>query len=538
MAERFNERVQLGGVATGLGAAGASLSLVDKLEGFKTQAFGAAEQRAIQRGAQEARETALVRMGGITQAPEFKEVGFFGSVEAQAHNKTLRAGYLASLDNDNRAAISDISARNSDNLIKFNDEMESYAKSVINSVDPSIRQLVAQDLEQKIITARGKVQAADIKRQKDISLGQIELAAQDTLDDSLLSAREGDITASGQSLQDLFAIYDGQVESGLLIPSEAELKKRDAELKVTREVMIGGVKQKIKDGDFNGAIEAIVKTRERVPKGFTIEEHDEVITAMTSEVNEALSLNNKLEDEERELSKSAQQSEFVSLYTGIAQGTNNVQDVLRKLNDGKISPEQATKLTNILNTRGKGIDDWSLVTRIQDAIENGEDARDTIIANSGTNLTEATAASLLAKNDQEEDTESPLQTNLAKRGRAFIKQSMRVTGPFGALDQEAERRMAQAVRDYDDRVLAGEDPWVVADQLVGKDDLERAPNPMFGTKDNLENALQLLNDASLTNQIDDDTYNFQFGLIERLKALQDNINSFDKARKESVNANR
>jgi len=538
MAERFNQQVNLQPIDTRSGAASALLSLADRLEGFKQQALQKAGEQAIERGVKKAGQTELQKKDGITQVPSFKREGFFGSIEAQAHNKALKNAYIASLDNDNREAITRIATENPDNLINFNEQINSYRKAVIGSVDPSVRQLVQIDIDNKISSVRSKIQANEIQKQRNIAIAETERAAQSLLDESLVAARSGDMYSSAERLQDLFAIYDGQVESGIITVPEMQIKKRDAELKATRETIIGGVKQMMTDGNYNGAIEAIVKFREKVPKGFTISEHDEIIKSMTSEVNESLSLHNKMEDAEKKLVSKGQNEKSVELFTGILNGTRTVNDVISALNNGKITQEQASTLTTTLNSRGRGIDDWSLVTRIQDSIRDGEDMRKTIMANSGSNLSESTAASLMKENDQSEDDESLLKTSYVKRAEGFITQSMKVTGPFGALDQESEKRLALARRNFSERVLAGEDAWKVADELVGKDDFVRASNPMFGNKQNLEQALEMLNNAISTNQIDDDTYNFEFNKIEKLIQLRDTIQAFDKSRKDAENANR
>lgn len=536
MAERFNQKVQLQPIPTQTGAAQGLMSVAQRLEGFKSQFMGTAVQAAKQRGISGAQQVEFEKQDGVTQAPEFKDVGFFGSVEAQAHNKVLKAAYLASLDNDNREAIARIGAENPDDLIKFNDQIAAYRNAVIKSVDPSIRQIVQQDLDKKIISTRTSVQRADIKKQRENAIAQTEFSANALLDDALVSARSGDLMDSAEKLQDLFALYDSQVDSGMITTTESQIKKRDAEFKATQETVVGGIKGLMQQGKFLESVDAIVKFREKTPKGFTLDEHDKVITALTSELNETLALENKLEDQEKELVAQGQKSKSVELFSRILKGQATANDVISAMDNRQVNQEQATKLINTLNTRGRGVDDWVMVAQIQDAIRSGEDMTDTIISNAGTNLTEATATSLLKANVEEEDDESILKKSSVKRAEGFIRQSMKVTGPFGALDQEAEKRLAIARRNFSERVMNGENEWDVADELVGKDDFDRAANPMFGNKQNLEQSIELLNNALMTNQIDDDTYNFEFNKTETLKKLRDNIEAFDKSKKEALNA--
>jgi hypothetical protein len=540
MAERFRETINLQPVDTRTGAAQAALSLADQLEDFKTLATQAAGQQALERGTTRAAGTELVTKDGITQAPKLDKVGFFGSIEATAHNKALRGAYLASLSNDITESVNRLETENPADLLNFNDSVRGLSKGILSGVDPSARQDVSVFLDGKITAARTRVHRANRAADRVEATAQMQLAANNAADESQAAARDGDLIGSGEKLLEFNTIIDTMVESGLMTVPEAEVKRRDADFNSTKETLLGGVNALIREGKINEAIEVIEKTRDKIPGGFTTDEHDEVVGGMIAELNESISLSNKIEDGEDAALKTAQENSYAELFTGIASGTATAQDVIKATKSKAITVEQGSKLLTTLNSRGKGSTDWSLVLGLHQDIREGRDVTGTVIANVGSNLTETQGLQILDRQLQAKEARvnSKHFTNDPnyKQAESFVRRKMRVTGPFGALDTEAESRLADAERELFESVRAGENPWAVADLLIGLDDVNQAPNPMFGSKENLDLSLERLNEAKLSNQIDDDTYNFEFRKIERLQQMIAINQEYTKARKAAADA--
>lgn len=542
MAQRFQEQVNLQPVDTSTGGAQAALSLADRLSDFKTMAMQEAGAQAVARGKASAAKTELVKEDGITQPPEKKSESFFGRIENITHNKALQGAYLASLSNDINDSVSAIETENSADLLKFNDSIAALSKGILSGVDPASRRKVSTFMDSKISAARGRVHKRNQAANKADATAMMQIAANSAADDSQALARAGDLVGSAEMLNEYFTINNAMVEAGLMEPVEAATKRREVEFNATRENLIGTVDRRMQAGDIQGAVDIIKDLRKKIPKGFTTDEHDDVVGGMISSVNESIALNNKIEDTTAETLKALQSTNYVDLFAGITNGTATVQDVLDAGKKQNISGEQTTKLVNVFNSRGRGATDWTLVLDLHEDIRRGVDVTDTVIANAGTNLTETEALQVLDRQREavKERTDSKHFTNDPnyKQAESFIRRKMRVTGPFGALDTEAESRLADAERELFDSVRAGENPWIIADSLIGLDDFNRAPNPKFGSKDDLTQSLELLNEAIDSRQIDDDTYNFEFRKIERLIELRDTLEAYAKERKAAFNAAR
>ena len=104
-----------------------------------------------------------------------------------------------------------------------------------------------------------------------------------------------------------------------------------------------------------------------------------------------------IQDKQAEEALKARQGEnFTSLYVGIINGETDVGDITRTAMAGNLTQSQLTTLTNVMNTRGQGIDDFDLIYDIQSQMyQNPEAARNLIIANTGTRLTSSKAQELL-----------------------------------------------------------------------------------------------------------------------------------------------
>jgi hypothetical protein len=538
MAERFAETINIRPVSTGTGAAEGLLSISDELQSFKRDMQERNRQEAIARGKATAQATSLGRdEQGITKAPELEKPAFIGSIEIAAHNKALRASYLASLDSDIRNNVSRIKAENPDNLTRFNDQVAGFAKGVISSADGEVRNLVANTLNQRVASARASVQAADIKRQNDALSEDLKQYESETIDSMLVAARGGDVQGSEREFAALSVSLDDQVNAGFITPAEAREKKRSASVRKTHESIIGATRELAENGQFDDLLNGISRARKQAPKGMSVQEHDDLLKAMMAEVNISLSIKDKLEADEEKVVKESQDLNYSKSFVGITNGQITTGDIISDLESGKIDSSQFRSLLNVLNTRGQGIDDHSLIREITADIDEGVPASQiklSIISASGVRLTEKTANDLLQDLNDSLDSESILKTSEVKRARDFLKPNIRVTGVLGALDPEAERRLARSQRDFDERVKAGEDPWRVADELVGKEDFRRARTPTHGTKDDLKSALENLKAARIGGQIDDDEYNDQFQLIQQLQATKQTIDSFDAARKEAT----
>lgn len=251
MAKRFQDQVQIGQIDTSSGARG-FLSLSDRLEGFKQQQF-AATDRAISVAQEEKR---------IKTNEEIK------------HQKALRDGHIASINNDNRESVARIEAENPDNLIGFNESAEGYRRGVLKGVDPSLRLIVEQDLDNKITSARIKVQGKAIKRQKDQANTDLLTNFESASNAAFRDMRNGDKNSASVNLQEAMASIDAWAQANPDQKEKAAGMRRDVERETAEQGFRKGFEDISDTQGLDAAFDELDKRAKKVPRGWTPDEWD------------------------------------------------------------------------------------------------------------------------------------------------------------------------------------------------------------------------------------------------------------------------
>lgn len=547
MAKRFIETVPIVSQNLSTGAAQGLLSLADRLESFKQSTKAVQTQIGTRLGQEEAAQTPIEtkKVDGqeITVAPKprkptLKDILLFNGTQTRSFNRTIQAGYLASLSNDNREAVANIMAANPDNVLTFNEAMSGYSKGVLQGVEPALRPSVAQQLDNLTTDARIRVQAASQARLADEANAARAEVLTTLKDTGIRAARDNNQVAAAEANVEFSTFVQTMVDDGSITQRAANVMIEDNVKSMAAENLLSTVRREAQtDGGIARAAEALLTFRDAPLRGFTTEEQDALYVTMVSSLNDVLNLKNKMETDEESSINTAQQLNSSNLYRGVLDGSIESNDITLALANKEVTQQQASTLINILNSRGAGVDDFSLINQITESIRNNENSnviRQAIADNTGDRLTAASSNELTSLLNTSLDVESPLKTNRTKRAESFIVQSMRVTGPFGALDSEAEKRLANAKREFSTAVLAGEDPWIVADTLVDKDAFTRAPNPMFGSKQDLKGSLDALNAAFDAGTIAEGDYNFQFNQLQKLIELKTTLDGFETERKDAL----
>lgn len=186
--------------------------------------------------------------------------------------------------------------------------------------------------------------------------------------------------------------------------------------------------------------------------------------------------------------KRAQEDAASTLAVRIMQGEAKAADLTTALASRTIGREQFNSLLGALRTEEQGVDDPNVEIDLRTDIINGNAAQSDILrARSSGALTPETTAELLTLHDQVARRGGPLASDAAKRALQYVDDTVGgVRGPFAILDFDSSTRVANAKREYTQRVLAEEDPWAVADDIVRRyrpqpPALTSFPRPQFLT---------------------------------------------------------
>jgi len=282
---------------------------------------------------------------GTTKAPAFKKEGFLGSIEAQAHNKTLRNAYLASLNNDNREAIANLETANPDEITLFNDAANGYKRGVLNSVDPVSRAAVEQDLNNKITSARIRVHGRGIQKQKNIANDDFRKNIDSSSNAAFRDMRNGEIESAAINLQESLATVDALEQSGGITSDKAAEMKRDFERETTEQGFLRGFDQLVEKEGFEAAFTELEKRSKKVPKGFTPDEWDTYIGRQRADLSRARSQEKAFRQEKSNEARDALKDYGTAVSLGF-QIDDSEKTRVRNLVSGD---EELNKQLNIIN---------------------------------------------------------------------------------------------------------------------------------------------------------------------------------------------
>ena len=301
-----------------------------------------------------------------------------------------------------------------------------------------------------------------------------------------------------------FSSIDARVEAGTITKAAGETLKQNIISATEAEKARGGLQAIIKAQDTISAVDFINKVADpsRPLSYYTIEQQEELANVLRADLNEYIALTNIQEAQAEEALKARQGENFTSLYVGIINGETDMGDITRTAMSGGLSKEDLRSLTNVMNTRGQGIDNYEFIYGVQTQMyENPEYARKLLIDNTGGLVTSKTALDLLNALDKE----PILNTPKAKRYRDFVKNNIATTDILGNITGENKKRASFLMFQYDERVLAGETPEDVARDLISIDDIA---NTRF------DRLYEDLDNRLASGEIDDAEYNSEYQILQ------------------------
>lgn len=441
----------------------------------------------------------------------------------QAYNEAMESAYLAGIDNDVRENISRIAAENESDTAAFTTKSDEYIAGVIGSVSEEYKPLVQMSIDSFVTGARIQVQqrniAKNIKAADDALVSQINRSTQD----AMKFAQIGDQEASQTSRLAAFNAIDVRVRSGQINETAGEELKKGIMVAVNGETARGGMQQIIRTQGPMGAVEFIQRLDDAGPiEGFDIEQKDALVNTLRSDLSQYIQLENIKDSEMESNLKQTQLDTTNNLYIGISNGTVDLGQVQLAAINGSISQAQLEKLTNVMNNRGQGVDDYILIRSIQNMMTTDpEGAQSLIIENTGTRLSGKTSNELFGQATSAIDAESPLQKPRAKRFKSYLTKNVAVVGPMGAMDFGEQQRLADLTLVYDQRVLAGEDPAEVARDLVDVNDILTDPI------DDVEAEKQKLLEERKNNIITKSEYETRFNKLNNYQSRLNNMKAFE-----------
>lgn len=444
---------------------------------------GIQERKGLQAGLAAGQEAADKGEMIETQKGFLSQISIFD----QAYNNALSKAYVAGVDNDARENVNRLLTDNPDDIDAFDEAVNAYRNGVTQNIADEFKPLIGQSMDQMISSARSQVHQAQTARNLKNADDTLIRSGQTATEAALKASRIGDDESAMIGRMNAFSTFDARVEAGTMTPAAAETAKQNLIVATEGEKARGGLQALIKNRGAYAAVEFINAVAETPVSNFTLDQQEELTNVLRADLNEYISLTNIQEKQAEDALKARQGENFTSLYVGLINGETDVGDITRTAMAGNLTQSQLTTLTNVMNTRGQGIDDFELIYDVQTQMyQNPEAARNLIITNTGTRLTASKAQSLLTTLDGEPILNTPKATRYRKYVSTNVGIVDPITGKFtGAGTKE---RAADLMLAFDEKVLAGEDPSAVAEQLLDINDIP----PDFTTEADIDKALERL----------------------------------------------
>lgn len=432
-----------------------------------TKAEEAGTKAGLEAGTKAAQE-------GTPIAPKDSAFSIFG----QAYDKAMTNSYVAGLQSNMRQNMSRMSIEAGNDPELFKKSVEGYLSGARSNIDPSMMPYfnsVANDLSSAYL---GEVS----NRQAMFNWESSKQVAADS-SNMLVSDMQRLIT-QGLSLQALtardeaLASIDMQVGT-FINDAEADIAKRNIMNVYTTESMRYNIRSMYNrpNGitDATNEIERISSAvfEGKTPKelrGMTPDAQRAMVDTLYADLKQHISAQNIKESQETSATKARQEAKYVELSTGLITGDYTFQDVMTEARKGSVNSTQFNQLEAQYRASGYGIDDYSTVYNIRKLMaEESGPARARVEVMDATNrgqLSTKTAQELLTEIDTFDSEESILQTSLAKRMRKRILDYNVIPGIGGQLDEDEVRRGSDLVMVFDSRVKNGDDPVIVAQEMI------------------------------------------------------------------------
>jgi hypothetical protein len=434
-----------------------------------------ATEKQMKKATEEA-EAAAAQASIETGAPQEMDRAFSAiNVYDQTYNEVLKKAYLAGAETQVREKINTLAVSFADDYQSFNASATALRNGVLEGMPEEYRPAMQLQMDSLIGTQRSRVLAAEKTRRLTEADEQLILSSNDAVDNAITSLQNNDTLQAVQSIEQANQYIDDRVTANAITPAAGEVLKRENTFKLrvgTARATLTNILDSGQPGAFTTGIN-YVGSLQTAPEfaDLTQVERDALIKTVRSDLSSRLTLDNQEQARLDELRQQSQDQTYFATAAAIIDGTADASTVLQLAQNRSISESQFDKLNNQLSTTGTGFDNWDIVFNIQNLMATDPyKARQEVVNNFGTNLTQRTASQLLKTIDGS----GPLSTDRAKTYLKFLKANLgqvdAITGKFtGAGTKELASR---ALLQYELRVTAGEDPGIVAKSLFDISDIQ------------------------------------------------------------------
>lgn len=378
----------------------------------------------------------------------------------QQYNAELMSGYSSAVQSDARTELSRIAIEADGDVEKYNELVKGYkAGSGISNLPPEI----AAKFDIYENTYRGEVVNASTTRNLENSkAARLEDITQ-VSEDTLRFIANGNTDAALLAEQEFYEKVDAEVTSGQYNEGQGERLKRefrDSVFLANKRRQLDVILEDPNGGEIAG-YDFIQEYQDKRPADMSVKAHEAHVATLFKQLQDSETIYDARQAEMAETRTLAQKANTSSLFVGIMKGEVGAADLASAAMRGDINATQLGTLETQLSTTGGGVDNPEIVDLINQTIQTDPDAAMTLIEEhrGSMNLTNATALTLAEAVEKADDEEFKMFSTL-------LKDNIVAKGEFGIEDPTQKKRNAEMQIVFARRVAAGENPAIVANELI------------------------------------------------------------------------
>ncbi len=368
-----------------------------------------------------------------------------------------------------------------------------------------------------------------------------------TLTDTLLDSAVDD-TKFGheESAKKSIELYAGAinkgVKEGVLTPEEGQSLMAVGAKKTTTAMHERLFDEAVSKGGEKGGLEYIDSIENGGDLGgkFGANYREELTQTLQDKLKNKIDMETKVETHSDRVSAKMQDDNYSNAYGMRLTGNLDDNHIITMVGRRLISPAQGQTLTALNSSTAKQIKvtapdvDNHLASMIVNQAPQ-DSVRNYVNMHIGKDITADDAVRYvgLSKTNSEK---AIFSTQSYKVAIDQIVKNLTTTSAFQALDTSEQQRIASAKLILFRRVSNGEDPQVVAKEIIPRflqeaPEVSSYPRPKYGDEKDMDNADELLAQARLRGEISKSTFDFEFENNQNIRKAQANEQKLTAANK-------
>ena len=480
-----------------------------------------------------AKKGAIAAQDAITIDPATGET-VFGEMQekkfgygAQAFTATFDNAYQSAYSTDVRTNAARIATESDGSVATFDAKIKGYFEGMKggSNIPPELRagaDVIAGSYRTQI--AAKEAQTVLDNAETDRVIG-IETAANDAfkfIQDGSNEAAELSIAQVRNSYQAGIDNEDYTAEEGRVLLEEFDNQVLMAQGRRTLDTTV-------ESQGYIAGLDYISSIEESLPESMSVKEREAYINVLTTDLSRTQNLADARQTEMTANLKIRQAGNAASIFVKILEGSGTLNDITQAARSNQITFSQLQSLETQFNTTGGGFDNAGFLNEINELMRTDPTGASEIIQSSAGSslLSKNTALSLIKTIQQDQDSGGLLKTSAAKTFSKHLYESIVVRGPMGMPDLDSQVNATQMQVVYNNRVSAGENPAIVAKELIAANRQRKEPSEYTKGFKTFDDALGSMDELKATPNhplSDPDTYNTEF---YKLKDYFDNIGAYD-----------